>query len=55
MFPGEEWYALQLESLQVYPDPPKPGHDLTVVASGFATEVIEVGRSLFRGPTRDAA
>jgi hypothetical protein len=35
--------AIQLQSISLSPDPPKPGEDLTVTAVGLAQEVIEVG------------
>ncbi|KAJ8596954.1 hypothetical protein M405DRAFT_804559 [Rhizopogon salebrosus TDB-379] len=35
--------AIQLQSISLSPDPPKPGEDLTVTAVGLAQEVIEDG------------
>ncbi|GAA5930231.1 sterol transporter [Sporobolomyces koalae] len=35
--------ALQIESLKISPDPPRPGHDLTIVASGKAQSKIDFG------------
>ncbi|GAA5987295.1 hypothetical protein JCM10908_001898 [Rhodotorula pacifica] len=36
---------LQIESLEVSPDPPKPGHNLTINASGRVNKRIEKGTS----------
>ncbi|GAA5867036.1 hypothetical protein JCM3774_003763 [Rhodotorula dairenensis] len=36
---------LQIESLEVSPDPPKPGHNLTINASGRVNRRIEKGTS----------
>jgi hypothetical protein len=38
---------IQIESIKVSPDPPKPGQDLTVTVKGAAIDVIEVMNSLF--------
>ncbi|GAA6064054.1 hypothetical protein JCM10212_006790 [Sporobolomyces blumeae] len=35
--------ALQIESIKVSPDPPKPGQDLTIVATGTARSKVDVG------------
>ncbi|GAA5895920.1 sterol transporter [Sporobolomyces salmoneus] len=35
--------ALQIDSIKITPDPPKPGQDLTIVASGRAQSKIDVG------------
>ncbi|KAH9982461.1 ML domain-containing protein [Lactifluus volemus] len=35
--------AIQIESITVSPDPPKPGHDLTVTVKASAQEEIEEG------------
>ncbi|GAA5887664.1 hypothetical protein JCM16303_003719 [Sporobolomyces ruberrimus] len=35
--------ALQIDSIKISPDPPKPGQDLTIVASGRAQSKIDVG------------
>jgi hypothetical protein len=35
---------VQIESIEVKPDPPKPGQDLTIIVKAKATEVIEVTR-----------
>ncbi|CAK5280258.1 unnamed protein product [Mycena citricolor] len=37
--------AIQLESLELFPDPPLPGQDLTVKASAYVTEPITDGAS----------
>lgn len=34
--------ALQIDSIKISPDPPKPGQDLTIVASGRAQSKIDV-------------
>ncbi|KAF8622885.1 hypothetical protein AX15_006650 [Amanita polypyramis BW_CC] len=34
---------VQVESIEVSPDPPKPGHNLTIKAKGVVTEVINEG------------
>ncbi|KAK7064148.1 Phosphatidylglycerol/phosphatidylinositol transfer protein [Favolaschia claudopus] len=34
---------IQLDSIEISPDPPLPGKDLTVTAKGIVTEVIEEG------------
>ncbi|KAF8078541.1 ML domain-containing protein [Lyophyllum atratum] len=34
---------IQVESIEVYPDPPQPGKELTVKVKGKATELIEEG------------
>jgi len=33
---------MQIDSLEVFPDPPKPGQDLTVKVKGTVTETIDV-------------
>ncbi|GAA5854307.1 hypothetical protein JCM3766R1_005347, partial [Sporobolomyces carnicolor] len=33
--------ALQIDSIKISPDPPKPGQDLTIVASGRAQSKID--------------
>jgi hypothetical protein len=35
---------VQIESIEVKPDPPKPGQDLTVRVKASATDIIEVDR-----------
>jgi hypothetical protein len=35
---------MQIESIDVSPNPPKPGEDLTVTVKGEVTERIEVNR-----------
>lgn len=39
---GEATDAIQIKSLRVSPDPPKPGHNLTIYASGTVTDLIDV-------------
>lgn len=39
---GLDTDAIQLESIEVSPDPPQPGKDLTVKVIGSAKERIEV-------------
>ncbi|RDB29487.1 Phosphatidylglycerol/phosphatidylinositol transfer protein [Hypsizygus marmoreus] len=34
---------VQIETIEVYPDPPQPGKDLTVKVKGLVNEVIEEG------------
>ncbi|KAG6911902.1 Phosphatidylglycerol/phosphatidylinositol transfer protein [Tephrocybe rancida] len=34
---------IQIESIQVSPDPPQPGKDLTVTVAGRAVETVEIG------------
>lgn len=38
--------AVQIESITVSPDPPKPGEDMTVTVKGTALETIEVRSSV---------
>ncbi|KIJ21675.1 hypothetical protein PAXINDRAFT_173771 [Paxillus involutus ATCC 200175] len=35
--------AIQLKSISLFPDPPKPGQDLTITVVGTAAEIIEDG------------
>ncbi|KAK0233157.1 ML domain-containing protein [Armillaria fumosa] len=35
--------VIQLESIKIKPDPPKPGQDLTVIVKGYVQERIEEG------------
>ncbi|KJA29157.1 hypothetical protein HYPSUDRAFT_61189 [Hypholoma sublateritium FD-334 SS-4] len=49
---GWEWQdcgldtdAVKIESIEVSPDPPEPGKDMTVKVKGIAREVIEDGAS----------
>jgi ML domain len=42
---GEPTDAVQIKSLTVKPDPPKPGHNLTIYASGTVKETIDVTES----------
>lgn len=39
---GEETDAVEVKSIEVSPDPPKPGQNLTVTASGIVKSRIEV-------------
>jgi hypothetical protein len=39
---GLETDPIQIDSIEVSPDPPVPGQNLTVIAKGQVTEVIEV-------------
>jgi hypothetical protein len=34
--------VIQIESIEVKPDPPKPGQDLTIIVKAKATDIIEV-------------
>ncbi|KAJ7487697.1 ML domain-containing protein [Mycena galericulata] len=36
---------LQIDSIELFPDPPMPGKDLTVTVKGLVTETIEDGAS----------
>lgn len=36
--------AVQIESIAVTPDPPKPGQDLTIEVKALVKEIIEVAR-----------
>ncbi len=38
-------FPIQIKSIKISPDPPKPGEDLTVTAIGEANELVEVGVS----------
>ncbi|KAF8323417.1 hypothetical protein DL93DRAFT_696760 [Clavulina sp. PMI_390] len=40
---GDEQDLVDVKSIQLSPDPPKPGSDLTVTASGFVKDTIEEG------------
>ncbi|PWN44447.1 hypothetical protein IE81DRAFT_272865, partial [Ceraceosorus guamensis] len=40
---GEETDAVEVKSIEVTPDPPKPGQNLTVTASGIVKSRIEAG------------
>lgn len=42
VFLGLPTDAIQIKSIQVSPDPPQPGKDLTVTVNGEAVEQIEV-------------
>ena len=40
---GLESSPIHITSIQVSPDPPKPGHDMTVIVDGSVDETLEVG------------
>lgn len=40
---GDPSYPVQLDSIEISPDPPLPGHDLTVTVKALVTNVIEEG------------
>jgi hypothetical protein len=40
---GSPTDAIQITSLDVSPDPPKPGQKLTITASGVARQLIDEG------------
>ncbi|PWN95210.1 hypothetical protein FA09DRAFT_285556, partial [Tilletiopsis washingtonensis] len=40
---GDDGDAVEVTSIQVSPDPPKPGQNLTVVASGIVKKEIKAG------------
>jgi hypothetical protein len=42
LFTGTPDDVVQIKSLQVYPDPPAPGHDLTIKVAAVSKQVIEV-------------
>jgi hypothetical protein len=39
---GEPGDALEIEDIRVSPDPPRPGHNLTIYASGRANTLVTV-------------
>jgi hypothetical protein len=41
-FQGLPTDAIQIESISVFPDPPTPGQDLTVLVKARAQEQVEV-------------
>lgn len=41
---GLDTDAVKIESIEVFPDPPEPGKDMTVKVKGIAREVIEVSK-----------
>ena len=43
LFLGLDTYPIQITSLEVKPNPPEPGQELTVIVDGIATETVEVG------------
>jgi hypothetical protein len=42
--------AIQIDSIIVSPDPPKPGEDMTVTVKASALEVVEVRPATRRNP-----
>jgi len=44
---GEPGDALEIESIKVSPDPPKPGHKLTIEAKGKVNNLVDVRPLLF--------
>ncbi|PAV22666.1 Phosphatidylglycerol phosphatidylinositol transfer [Pyrrhoderma noxium] len=40
---GDTSDPLQIKSIEVFPDPPKPGQDMTVKVKAYAQELIEEG------------
>lgn len=44
---GLDTDAVKIESIEVFPDPPEPGKDMTVKVKGIAREVIEVSTPHF--------
>lgn len=45
--PGTATDIVQVNSLEVSPDPPKPGQNLTVTASGYVSKTIQVSYPCF--------
>ena len=43
LFLGLSEDPVQITSIQLLPDPPKPGQDLTVIVDGTVSETLEVG------------
>ena len=43
LFLGLPEYLAQITSIQLSPDPPKPGQDLTVTVDGTVSDTLEVG------------
>lgn len=43
IFLGLPDYPAQITSIQLSPDPPKPGEDLIVTVDGTVSETLEVG------------
>ena len=41
---GEPTDAIQIKDIKISPDPPKPGHNLTIYASGTVNQLIDVSR-----------
>ena len=42
-FQGLDSDPVQITSIKVLPDPPRPGEDLTVTVNGTVTTTLEVG------------
>ncbi|GAA6025280.1 hypothetical protein JCM10207_001281 [Rhodosporidiobolus poonsookiae] len=40
---GEPGDAIEIEDIKISPDPPKPGHNLTIEASGRVKELVDEG------------
>ena len=47
-FTGTSTDLIEVKSIELSPDPPVPGQDLTVTASGYVKDTIEVRTVLFR-------
>lgn len=43
--PGDSSDPIQVKSIEVSPDPPKPGQNMTVKVTAYAQELIEVRAS----------
>ena len=43
LFLGRPSDPVQIKSIEVLPDPPKPGENLTVIVNGTVSETLEVG------------
>lgn len=43
LFLGRPSDPVQIESIKLLPDPPKPGENLTVIVDGIVSETLEVG------------
>ena len=43
--PGDEDFPMHVTSIEISPDPPKPGEELTVTAVGETTERVEASHS----------
>ena len=47
LFSGDETFLVDLKDIQVKPDPPKPGENMTVTVTGHVKQVIEVRAILY--------